>query len=42
MDRTTEDLAAPEPPMIMEYYSDIHFDIDILLVNKITFLSATS
>ena len=38
MDRTTEDLAAPVPPTIMEYYSDIHRDIDILFVNKIPFL----
>ena len=42
MDRTTEDLAAPVPPTIVEYYSDIHLDIDILFVNKIPFLLATS
>ena len=42
MDRTTEDLAAPVPPTIMEYYSDILLDIDILFVNKITFLLASS
>ena len=42
MDRTTEDLAAPVPPTIIEYYSDIHLDIDILFVNKILFLLATS
>ena len=42
MDRTTENLAAHVPPTIMEYYSDIHLDIDILFVNKIPFLLATS
>ena len=42
MDRTTKDLAAPVPPTIMEYYSNIHLDIDILFVNKIPFLLATS
>ena len=42
MDRTTEELAAPVPPTIMEYYSDIHSDIDVLVVNKIPFLLATS
>ena len=42
MDRTTEDLAAPVPPTILEYYSDIYLDIDILFVNKIPFLLATS
>ena len=42
MDRTTEDLAAPVPPTIMEYYSDIHLDIDVLFINKIPFLLATS
>ena len=42
MDRIPEDLAAPVPHTIMEYYSDIHLDIDILFVNKIPFLLATS
>ena len=42
MDRTTEDLAAPVPPTITEYYSNIHLDIDVLFVNKILFLLATS
>ena len=42
MDRTTEDLAAPVPSTVMEYYSDIHLDIDVLFVNKIPFLLATS
>ena len=42
MDRTTKDLAAPVPPTIMEYYSDMHLDIYILFVNKILFLLATS
>ena len=42
MDRTTEDLAAPVPPTIMKYYSDIHLDIDILFVNRVPFLLATS
>ena len=41
MDRTTKDLANPVPPTIMEYYSNIHLDIDILFVNKILFLLAT-
>lgn len=42
MDRTTEDLAVPVPPTIMEYDSNIHLDIDVLFVNKIPFLLATS
>ena len=42
MGRATEDLAAPIPPTIMEYYSNIHLDIDVLFVNKIPFLLATS
>ena len=42
MNRTTEDLVAPVPPTIMEYYGDIHLDIDILFVNKVPFLLATS
>ena len=42
MDRTTEDMAAPVPPTIMKYYSDIHLDIDVLFVNKIPFLLAAS
>ena len=42
MDRTTEDLAVPVHPTIMEYYSDIHLDIDVLFVNKIPFILATS
>ena len=27
--RRTEDIAAPLPPDIMEYYKDVHLDIDI-------------
>ena len=27
MDRTTEDIAAPFPPKILEHYKNIHFDI---------------
>ena len=42
MDRTTENLAAPVPPTIMKHYSDIHLDIDILFVNRVPFLLATS
>ena len=42
MDRTTELMAAPVPPTFMEYYSDIHLDIDVLFVNKIPFLLTTS
>ena len=42
MNRTNELMAAPIPPMIMEYYSNIHLDIDVLFVNKIPFLLATS
>ena len=42
MDRITEDLAAPVPRTIMEYYSNLHLDIDVLFVNKIPFLLATS
>ena len=40
MDRTTEDVATPVPPTIMEHYRDVHLDIDILFVNKIPFLLA--
>ena len=42
MDRTTEDVATPVPPKIMEHYKDIHLDIDLLFVNKIPFLLAKS
>ena len=35
-------LAAHVPPTIMEYYSDIHLEIDVLFVNKIPFLLVTS
>ena len=34
MDRTTEDVAAPLPPKIIEHYKNIHLDIDILYVNQ--------
>ena len=34
IDRTSEELAAPIPPTIMEYYSNIHLDIDVLFVTK--------
>ena len=33
MDRTTEYVAAPLPPKILEHYKDINFDIDILYVS---------
>ena len=42
MDRTTEDVATPVPPEIMEHYKNIHLDIDILFVNKIPFLLGKS
>ena len=42
MDRTTEDITTTAPPTIMKYYRDIHLDMDILFVNKIAFLLATS
>ena len=38
MDRTTEDVAAPLPPKILEHYKGIHLDIDILYVNQTVFL----
>ena len=38
MDRTTEDVAAPLPPKIIEHYKDIHLNIDILYVNQTPFL----
>ena len=38
MDRTTEDVAAPLPPKILEHYKDIHLDIGILYVNQTAFL----
>ena len=41
-DRTTEDVAAPLPPKILEHYKDIHLDIDILYVNQTAFLLAIS
>ena len=37
MDRITKDVAAPLPPKIMGHYKDVHFDIDILFVNKTPF-----
>ena len=42
MDRTTEDVATPLPPKILEHYKDIHLDIDILYVNQTAFLLAIS
>ena len=42
IDRTTEDVATPVPPTIMEHYRDVHLDIDLLIVNKIQFLLAKS
>ena len=42
MDRTTEDVATPVPPTIMEHYRDVHLDIDLLLVNNIQFMLAKS
>ena len=42
MDRTTEDVATPVSPTIMEHYKDIHLDIDLLFVNKILFLLVES
>ena len=40
MNRTTEDFSTPVPPTIMEYYRDVHLDIDILFVNKVPFFLA--
>ena len=40
--RTTEDVATPVTPKIIEHYKDIHLDIDLLFVNKIPFLLTTS
>ena len=42
MDRTTEDNATPIPPEIMKHYKNIHLNIDLLFVNKISFLLAKS
>ena len=42
MDRTTEDIATLVPPVIMKHYKDVHLDIDILFVNKTSFLLAIS
>ena len=42
MDRTTEDIATPVPPSIMEHHRDVHLDIDLLFVNTIPFLLAKS
>ena len=41
-DQTTEHIAAPVSPEIMEHYKDIHLDIDTLFMNKTVFLSAIS
>ena len=39
MDRTTEDVATPLPPKILEHYKNIHnLDIDILYANQTAFL----
>ena len=42
MDRITEDIAAPVPQEIMKHYKNIHFDIDILFINKTSFILAIS
>ena len=42
MDRTTEGVATPVPPTIMEHYKDTHLDIDLLFVNMILLLLAKS
>ena len=42
IDRTTEENAAPVPLEIMKHYKEIHFDKDILFVNKTAFLLAIS
>ena len=42
MDRTTEDITTPVPPEIMNHYKNVHLDIDILFMNKISFLLAVS
>ena len=42
MDRTTELMSAPVQPTILEHYGNLHLDIDVLFVNKIPFLLATS
>ena len=42
MDRTTEDVAAPLPPKIIEHYKDINLNIDILFVNQTPFLLTIS
>ena len=34
MDRTTEDVATPVPPEIVEHYKDMHLDIDLLFVTS--------
>ena len=40
--RTTKDVATPVPPSFMEHYRDVHLDIDIFFVNKISSLLAKS
>ena len=40
--RSTEDIATPVPPEIMEHYRNIRLDIDLLFVNKTLFLLAES
>ena len=42
MDRTTEDVAAPLPPKIIEHCKDIHLDLDLLYVNQTPFILALS
>ena len=41
-DSTTEYVAAPLPPKIIEHHKDIHLDIDILYVIQTLFLLAIS
>ena len=42
MDRTTELMSSPVPDTILENYGNVHLDIDVLFVNKIPSLLATS
>ena len=42
MDRTTKDITALVPPKIMEHYSNVHCELDILFGNNVAFLLAKS
>ena len=42
MIRVTENIAAPVPPEILQYYKNVHIDMDIMFVNGTAFFTSTS